>query len=318
MTGQSATDTPAISEIARLTSAGPSGSWFGNARRAADVAASQPQLWVAGALAALAFLGWLPFLLAIAPIPTVADLAFFVSSLWLAPSFPMNAIVLGSAAALVVVAASVMVATCEAAVVRATVDLDARRGMQRALDDDASRAWLVQLIAALPCLAALVATGLAIAGVAPAEYQSPDLGTPLVLRILLDVWPWLAAALVLALLGQAFASAAQRASIVGRRGLAGAIAAGALDLVRHPIRRALTALVTAFALAAWLVISWALLHVLWAPLGRSIAQGALLENGSPFLLAGFVATWLCLVAASGVLAAWASAWWSLEVTGRWS
>jgi len=33
----------------------------------------------------------------------------------------------------------------------------------------------------------------------------------------------------------------------------------------------------------------------------------------PLLLVGFVAIWLCLVAAGGALHGWAATWWSLEL-----
>lgn len=292
--------------------------WLGNARRAAAFAADQVELWLPGTLAALAFLGWLPFVLVVATLPTVGDLGFFVSSVVLAPSYPVNAILLGSAAALAVTAASVIVATGETALVRGIDEVRRGRVPQRALDYDAARAWFIQLVASLPALAALALVGLTIASAAPGEYQSPDLGTPLVLRVLGDVWPAIAVLLGMALVGQSFAAAAQRSSILDARGLAAALAAGAKDLVHHPVRRLATALATAVALAAWLAVSWALLQVLWSPLGRAASEGTLLSGAGAVLLAGFVAIWLCLLAAGGAVAAWASAWWSLEVTDAWS
>jgi hypothetical protein len=293
-------------------------SWLGNAWTAAELVADHPELWLPGALAALAFLGWLPFVLAVAPLPTVGDLGFFVSSVVLSPSFPLNAILLGGGAALLVICASVVVATGEAALIRGVEEMRGGQPSRRTLDDDAVRAWLIGLVAAVPALAALAVVGLAMAAVGPAEYQSPDLGTPLALRIIADVWLPIAALVVLTVLGQAFAGGAQRASIAGGQRLAAALAAGAMDVIRHPIRRLATGIGTALALAVWLGLCWALLHVLWAPLDRAVGQGALLEGANPLLLVAFIAIWLCLVAGGGALAAWSSAWWSLEQAGRWS
>ena len=66
-------------------------------------------------------------------------------------------------------------------------------------------------------------------------------------------------------------------------------------------------------LAAWLVLTWGLLRILWIPIGRQAESGALLAPASVALLVGFVAIWLCLVAGAGMLHAWSSTWWSLEV-----
>src|SRR5439155_339034 len=79
-----------------------------------------------------------------------------------------------------------------------------------------------------------------------------------------------------------------------------------------PLRRIAIAVGTDAALGAWLVVSWALLRVLWTPIGRQADDGALLTPASAALLVGFVAIWLCLVAGGGVLHAWSSTWWSLE------
>src|SRR5213595_1841542 len=84
---------------------------LGNARSAAMLAADHPELWAAGALAQLAFLGWLPFVVAIVALPGLGDLGLFWSSVALAPSFPLNFLDLAAATVLAVVAASMLVAT---------------------------------------------------------------------------------------------------------------------------------------------------------------------------------------------------------------
>jgi hypothetical protein len=97
------------------------------------------------------------------------------------------------------------------------------------------------------------------------------------------------------------------------------VAAGFRELVRRPLRRIAIAAAIDLAFVAWLVATWALLRVLWTPIGRQAGEGALLTPGSVALLVGFVAIWLCLVAGGGALHAWSSTWWSLEEapeTGR--
>ncbi len=299
---------------ARVRLPAPRRGWVRNAVTAAGIAADRAELWVPGGLASVAFLGWLPFLLAVISIPTPGDLAFFGAGLASSASYPLNIVLLIGSAGLVVIAASILIASGEAALQR-TIDRVLRRdGSPRSLDDAAARLWVVQVVAALPALAALGLTALGIVAVAPGEYQSPDIGGPLVVRIARDVWPQLAVAAAAALVGVAFGAAAQRAAVgLPRRSLAAAIAVGAGAVVRHPVRRLGLAITTLVVLAGWLAASWFGLELLWRPIGRAMAGGHLGEAWMPLLLVGFVAIWLCLVAAGGALHGWASAWWSLEL-----
>jgi hypothetical protein len=192
------------------------------------------------------------------------------------------------------------------------------RGLEpggRSVDEDAARLWLIQLVAALPALAVVIALLVAAGGAAPGEYQSPDLnGGPFLLRLARDVWPFFVALVLALLVGQGFGAGAQRASIAAPEGrLSGALLAGLRGLGREPIRRIAIAFATDLALTAWLVATWALLRVLWSPIGRALGNGALLSPATGLLLIGFVAIWLCLIAAGGALHAWSSTWWSLAV-----
>jgi hypothetical protein len=56
----------------------------------------------------------------------------------------------------------------------------------------------------------------------------------------------------------------------------------------------------------YLVLSGLLLTVLWEPIGVGLASGAGIGLPAALLLVGFVAIWLCLVLAGGVVHAWAS------------
>ena len=60
-------------------------------------------------------------------------------------------------------------------------------------------------------------------------------------------------------------------------------------------------------------VALGLLQLLWAPIAVDLAGGQLVSPRELLLLVGFVAVWLALVLVFGVLHAWISAWWSLEL-----
>jgi len=258
--------------------------------------------------------GWVPFVLAVVPLPSEGDLAFFASSLLLSPSFPLNVVLPGAALICTLLSASVLSATGETVLLRAINRLRGLASANRSIDEEVARVWLIRLLASLPALAVTVALLSTVAAVGPGEYQSPDLGRgPLLVRIARDVWPLLGLEVAALVIGQGFAAGAVRASIhVERISIPRAFGAGLQGLVRHPLRRIGIAIAVYVALAAWLVLTWALMRVLWNPIGRQAETGALLTPASAALLVGFVAIWLCLVAGAGMLHAWSSTWWSLE------
>jgi hypothetical protein len=291
---------------------------YGAARDAVVLVADHAELWPAGALAYLAFLGWLPFTFAVVSLPNQADLGFFLTSLVSSQSYPLNVFLLAGATGLLVVGASVMVVMGEAALQRAAARVRGREAGVSSLDDDAARFWLVQLLASIPALGGTGVLLAAIAVVAPNEYQSPDLGLPLIVRVLRDVWPFLAGETLLVVVGQVVGGPAQRAVLAGERPLA-AVVASARDLVRDPMRRLGLALASDIVLVAWLAMNWALLRVLWLPIGQAAARGALLDAAWVVLLVGFVAIWICLIAAGGALHAAISGWWTEALDRRrWS
>ena len=292
----------------------PRARWAPLLLAAAQVAADHAELWPPAALAALSAIGWLPFVLAVAPLPSEGDLAFVASSIVLSPSFPLNVALPATALLGLALSASVLSATGEVVLLRAIDRLRGIAPISRSIDEEAARAWLIRIVASLPALAAAVALLVGVVGVAPGEYQSPDLGQgPFLARLARDVWPLLVLEVAAILVGQAFAAGAVRASVGPQRiSIGRALSEGLRGLRRRPLRRIAIAVGTDAALGAWLVVSWALLRVLWTPIGRQAEDGALLTPVSAALLVGFVAIWLCLVAGGGVLHAWSSTWWSLE------
>lgn len=295
----------------RPTSRLPAG-WAGGLLAAGRVASDHGELWLPAALATMSSIGWLPFVLAVVPLPSDGDLAFFASSLVLAPSFPLNVVLPAVALVSAILAATLLSATGEAVLLRAINRLRGIPPARRPIDDETARFWLIRLVASIPALVVGGVLLAMIAAVGPGEYQSPDLGRgPLLLRIAADVWPLILLEVGAIALGRAFAVGALRASVRPGVSIREALVSGLRDLLRHPRPAIAYGVTLTAALVAWLLVTWGLLRLLWIPIGRHAQDGTLLTPVSVALLVGFVAIWLCLVAGAGVLHAWSSAWWSL-------
>lgn len=286
------------------------GGWLRNAAAAARLAGDRPDLWLPGSLGSLAYLAWLPLVLTVAALPKVSDLAFLGARLLSSGAFPWNILLLAALATIVVLIACLLSALAAAGLLRAAGHGTPNRSLTR----ETEVAFGVLLIAALPAVAVSTALISAIAAVAPAEFGAPDIGGPVLLRILRQLIPLLIALAALTLVGHAFGAGALRRAVGPRAGSIGAALRGGLrDIVTQPLRRlglAATSMLTdllAFALAT------ALLRVLWAPIRVELAAGQLVSPPALLLLVGFVAVWLALVLAFGALHAWVSVWWSLEL-----
>jgi hypothetical protein len=284
--------------------------WLRHAGEAARLSADRGDLWLPGALGALAYLAWLPLVLSVAVPPRASDLAFLGAGLLSSELFPLNVLLIALLAALGVLVACLVAAFAETALLRSVGRGTPGRPMLR----DLEATFSVVLVAVLPAVAAAAAVVSGIAAVAPAEFGAPDLGVPLALRIAGRLAPLLVLLGVLAWLGQAVGAVAIRRA-VGRDPLAiGAAVRTAIgDVVRHPARRLGLAL-TSFAadvLAVGLAV--VLLRALWAPIGADLAAGRLISPSVLLLLVGFVAIWLAITLAFGALHAWVSTWWSLEL-----
>jgi hypothetical protein len=101
------------------------------------------------------------------------------------------------------------------------------------------------------------------------------------------------------------------AGLAGRGAIRDGDPAAGLAAVPGLVRRAGSAGVVHLAVAAvvslaYLALSALLLAVLWEPIEVGLASGAGIDLPAGLLLVGFVAIWLCLVLAGGVVHAWAS------------
>ena len=286
------------------------GGWLRHAGDAARVAAERGDLWLPGALGALAYLAWLPLVLTVAVAPRTSDLAFLGASLFGSEIFPLNVVLIAVLAALGMLVACLLAAFAEASLLRAMGLGTPNRSMPRELEVIFS----VMMVAVLPAVTVAAVLISAAAAVAPAEFAAPDLGLPLALRIALRLVPLFLLLAVAAWLGQAFGATAIRKA-VGRDALPlGAATTGALrDLVQHPMRRLGLALTALVADLLAVVLALALLRVLWAPIAADLTGGQLVSPQALLLLVGFVAIWLAVILAFGALHVWISTWWSLEL-----
>ncbi|HEY6608648.1 MAG TPA: hypothetical protein VI277_05575 [Candidatus Limnocylindria bacterium] len=272
--------------------------WSHAVAGAAAHVSGRPSLWVAGGLAWVLTTGWLALLIGVARPPTLAELTFFGAGLFTSGAWPWNLVAIISAALAVVVGAAALVAMADAFLLRPN----------GAWPRNVGRILLVTFACALPAALALVALGLGIAAVAPAEFNSPRDGSGTLLRVAVRVAPFIIAFVLAVAAGAAVRAAATRRLVRG-------------SSVRVALRAAPEDLAgagwvalgqAAFLTAAWvagLVAAALMLRVLWAPIGVRLGDGGF-DPAAAFLLVGFVAIWLCLVLGGGALHALGSVSWT--------
>ncbi len=286
------------------------GGWMVRAALAARLAGNRADLWIPGALSAVSFLAWLPLLAVVAGSPRTSDVAFLGAGLFSSSAYPWNVVLLASAATLLVLTAFLFAGLGEAALLRAIRGGDDRQSLAQ----DTGAIVAVLLVAALPAAIAVVVVVAAIVAIAPAEFGAPDLGGPLLARILGSLAPYVVFLAAAVLLGQAVGAAAIRRAVgPGSQRIGAALSGGVSDVLRHPTRRLGLALTGTLAELLAVGLTFALLRILWEPLAEDLAAGWLLTPASLSLLVGFVAIWLALVLIAGALHAWVSAWWSAEL-----
>lgn len=276
-----------------------------HALTAARVASERSELWPAGALSWLAFLGWLPFAANVPGPPDEAQLTFFGARLVVSGAWPYNAMLLAIGVIAVVLLAFGIGALGEAAL-RFELTAGARRGLWPA----AWRLLAIRLIAAAPAALGVVALLIGIAAVAPSEFSAPDIGGNVAARIVMRVAPLIALALALVLGSQAWAAAAERRASPPDSAL-DSLGEGLRQLRAEPLTACAVVATTFLVRCLYLVGAGLLLGVLWSPIGALLASGGGFDAGTALLLVGFVAIWICLVIGGGAIQAWASIWWTL-------
>jgi hypothetical protein len=286
--------------------------WLRRALYAAQLAADRADLWPAGALAWLAFLGWVPFLLVVAR-PDPDDLAFIGVSIYTSGAFPLNLIGLAALAVALFALLCLLSVTAQMALLRSAAATDpARPPFARAV----LTAFTVVLLATLPGTAALLALLAGVASVAPDAFQSPDTATPILARLAAPLVPLLILLVVALLAGQAFGGTALRTSHEAPGESLRTVLGRSIRALRRPWR-ALGVVAGGLLLDLLvLTITTALLSVLWMPIGDALEVGRLATPETLLLLLGFVAIWLGLLLVAGGVQVAVSAWWAIEGARR--
>jgi hypothetical protein len=284
--------------------------WGSIAAEAGAVVGNRSDAWLPAALTWLCTVGWIPLVIGVTPPPTEGDLIFLGARIFGSALWPWNAVAIGLGALAVVAVLLVLAALGDAALLDEVGPRRRGLGIAPALLGIAS-------VTALPAMVAFGALTVAVLNVAPGEFSAPDSagGTGPVVRTLLAVTPFLV--LFLAAIGLGGALYAAAARLVHGRGddPIGAIAGSPRLLASAGWPAALHIVASGAARIGLLVLSALLLRVLWEPVGGRLAS-AELDAVTAALLVGFVAIWLCLILAGGAVQAWASAGWSILLTGR--
>jgi hypothetical protein len=243
--------------------------------------------------------------------PDPDDLSSLAVSLYTSSLFPLNLILLAVAFVALFALLCLVAAAAEVALLRNAEAGGANRvPFSRAI----LTAFAITLLSALPAAGAagLLATG--VIAVGPTEFQSPDIGTPILLRLAGVLLPLLVLMLIAILVGQAFGGLAIRAAHAApERPVKAALASAARSLVRRPLKAFGVAGGGMLVDALSLIFTFALLRVLWAPIAAALAEGRLTNPGTLLLLLGFVAIWMALLLVAGALHVAVSAWWAMEL-----
>jgi hypothetical protein len=283
--------------------------WLARGLAALRIGADRSDLWPAGALAWLVFGGWVPLALVVAP-PDAEGIEAFAISMYLSQAFPLNVIALGVAVVAVFAALCALSAAAEVAILQLATPRGRRPSSARATLD----AFAIVLLGSVPVVAALGLVLVAAINVAPAEYLSSELSTPILLRIALRLVPQLLVVLLVLIAMQALAGVALRTSYANPTRPATVAFADAFRAIRaRPLVPLGVATVGLLMDALLVALNVAILGVLWPPIGTGLGDGLPSHPETILLLLGFVAIWLGLLLAAGALHTAVSAWWAMEV-----
>jgi hypothetical protein len=275
--------------------------WLTAVRSAGDAVAERPSVWLPGALAWVATIGWLALVLGVATPPTVAELTFLGARIVGSGMWPWNLVAFAAAAAIVVVIAFVLAAAGEAVLLRG----------RRASPADVVRIAAIGLICAVPTILAFGATVGGFAAIARGEFNAPVPGPGPLVRTALRLAPFLVVIVLAAAAGAAVHATAVRRTFAGR-GVARALREAPATLAACGPAALLQAGALLLARIAYLAAATIMVRVLWAPIAVRLESEGIGLAGM-LLLVGFVAIWLCLVLGGGALHAWGSASWTRVV-----
>jgi hypothetical protein len=272
--------------------------WLAGGLAAARVASNRAELWFPGALVSFAAAGWIVLLLTVAPAPDAAGAAGLALQLAGSPWWPWNVVVLGVAIVSGVATLLLVVAFGEVALLLGLSDRT-----RDAPPLTVPRALGILALALIPAFAVALVLGWLAAPELGDLVAAPDPTVPMAVQVLAILWPHLLVLGVVVVVLQAAGAASLR-----RRGH------GGLSAVRHHGPRLIgQAAVTMAAFVIGQLATAGTLAVLWNPLEGRLAGDGLTQPTTLILLLGFVWIWLVLVILAGVVQAWTSAWWNVEL-----
>jgi hypothetical protein len=308
---------------------------------AAQAVAGSPRLWLLGIVAFAVRGGLVLLTLPILTVPSAVLLSILfrdeIGTSGPTPELQVTAVAFAIATALGVLVAIMVSAWCDLlafeAVTRDDVTLDLRLGRQPRPYGAARTSillWLaaIQAAAVLPLLLLAMAVVGSLEGAVTSQVQRPtDLSTPLILRVAGDLGGYLVVGLVLVAILEVLVSLASRRMLAARAGLlpdgpgerteARLAVAGALRLVRRPLRELgvvlvswATALLTALAAAASVTLAWAITRPGLQALALSGDTARLAT--APVALALMGAIWLAVLCLCGLATAFRTALWTMD------
>lgn len=277
--------------------------WWTDAISAAGHVADRPHLWLPGALAWTASVGWLALFIGVVPPPNIGELTFLGAGIFKSGAWPWNALAIGAAALGAALIGFGLVSVAEAVLLRGL----------RAGRRDVARVFVLGVVCATPTLVGLLAMATAAVVVAPIEFNAPDQQLGPLARTAARLSPFLVAIAVAATAGAAIHASATRSAVAGRT-VAEALHGSPRTLAGAGASAVLQAAAVAVTRLAYLAVAAMGMRVLWAPIGVRLEAGGM-DPAVALLLVGFVAIWLCLVLGGGALHAWGSTSWT-RVLGR--
>lgn len=283
--------------------------WLRRGAAAASLAGDRGDLWPPAMLASFVYIGWLPLLLVVAP-PNGSDLEYLGVSLITSSAYPANVVALAAVGVtgfmLLVFVAALAEVALTGLLWRTPVAAPSRTAVSGAV---------LMLMAMLPVFAALALLVLAIVAAAPGVYVSPDVSTPVLLRLAQAVLPYIVGLAIAILVGQVFGGLALRAGIDrGDGATSGAIRITLRRLARDPWRPLGISTIGWAKDLLLFACSYAILHIVWGPVHDRLSGGLLARPETIPLLVGFVAIWFGLLMVGGASHAFISAWWLAELS----
>jgi hypothetical protein len=272
--------------------------WAAVASTVLGVIADQPRLWLPGALAWLATVGWIPLVVGVVQPPTAGELTFLGPRFYTSGLWPLNVMLLG-ASVVAVAALLLLLAALGNAVLLATAE------RRRPSGRDVLILLVSYLVACVPVAFAMLTLAVALIAIGPAEFNRPQADPGPVVRTAGRLAPLLVFAVVVVVAASTFAGLAGRGA--ARTGSLAAGMTGVPRLLRRAWRPGIVHLAVMVGLTVvYLVLVTILLRVLWAPIAALVEVGAVIDLATILLLVGFVAIWLCLVLGGGAVHAWGS------------